>query len=77
MQFQADLLQTPIERPRMIETTALGAAFLAGIGTGVWAGTKEVAKAWKAGKRFMPKMKEDVREAHLERWQKAIARVCA
>jgi glycerol kinase len=77
VQFQADLLQTPIERPRMIETTALGAAFLAGIGTGMWAGTKEVAKAWKAGKRFMPKMKEDVREAHLDRWRKAIARVCA
>jgi glycerol kinase len=77
MQFQADLLQTPIERPRMIETTALGAAFLAGIGTGVWAGTKEVAKAWKPGKRFLPKMKAEAREAHLERWRKAIARVCA
>jgi glycerol kinase len=77
MQFQADLLQTPIERPRMIETTALGAAFLAGIGTGVWAGTKEVAKAWKPGKRFMPKMKPESREGHLERWRKAIARVCA
>jgi glycerol kinase len=77
MQFQADLLRTPIERPRMVETTALGAAFLAGIGIGVWAGTKEVAKAWKPGKRFMPKMKEEAREAHLERWRKAIARVCA
>src|SRR5205823_6371060 len=77
MQFQADLLQTPIERPRMVETTALGAAFLAGIGTGVWAGTKEVAKAWKPGKRFLPKMKEDAREGHLARWRKAIARVCA
>jgi glycerol kinase len=77
MQFQADLLQTPIERPRMVETTALGAAFLAGIGTGVWAGTKEVAKAWKPGKRFMPKMKEETREGHLARWRKAIARVCA
>jgi len=60
----------------MIETTALGAAFLAGIGTGVWAGTKEVAKAWKAGKRFTPKMKEDAREGHLARWRKAIERVC-
>src|SRR3954468_4939949 len=77
MQFQADLLQTPIERPRMVETTALGAAFLAGIGTGVWAGTKEVAKAWKPGKRFLPKMKAEARDGHLERWRKAITRVCA
>jgi len=77
MQFQADLLQTPIERPRMVETTALGAAFLAGIGTGVWAGTKEVAKAWKPGKRFTPKMTQEAREGHLARWRKAIARVCA
>src|SRR5207248_573225 len=77
MQFQADLLQTPIERPRMVETTALGAAFLAGIGTGMWAGTKEVAKAWKPGRRFLPKMKDEAREAHLARWRKAIARVCA
>ncbi|HEX9603106.1 MAG TPA: glycerol kinase GlpK, partial [Myxococcales bacterium] len=50
MQFQADLLQTPIERPRMVETTALGAAFLAGLGTGVWPGIKELSKAWRAGK---------------------------
>jgi glycerol kinase len=77
LQFQADLLQTPIERPRMIETTALGAAFLAGIGTGVWPGIKDIAKAWKPGKRFQPKMKPEARDGHLERWRKAIARVCA
>ena len=49
MQFQADLLQTPLERPRMIETTALGAAFLAGLGTGMWAGVLELKSAWRAG----------------------------
>ena len=74
MQFQADLLQTPIERPRMIETTALGAAFLAGLGTGMWAGTKELKGAWRAGKQFRPKMKPEAREAHLARWRKAVER---
>jgi glycerol kinase len=74
MQFQADLLQTPIERPRMIETTALGAAFLAGIGTGVWSGTAELKKSWRVDKRFQPKMKPEAREAHLARWRKAVER---
>jgi glycerol kinase len=74
MQFQTDLLQTPIERPRMIETTALGAAFLAGLGTGMWAGLKELKSAWRAGKRFKPKMKPEVREAHLARWRSAVSR---
>ena len=74
MQFQADLLQTPIERPRMLETTALGAAFLAGLGTGLWAGTKELKGAWRAGKQFKPKMKSEVRDAHLARWRRAVER---
>ena len=74
MQFQADLLQTPIERPKMIETTALGAAFLAGLGTGVWPGTKELRAAWRAGKRFAPTMKLETREEHLKRWRRAVER---
>jgi glycerol kinase len=74
MQFQSDLLQTPIERPRMIETTALGAAFLAGLGTGMWAGLKELQSAWRPGKQFRPKMSSDVREAHLARWKSAVQR---
>ena len=57
MQFQADLLQAPIERPADVETTALGAALLAGLGTGMWAGMKELREAWRPGKRFKPKMK--------------------
>src|SRR5205085_6350469 len=74
MQFQSDLLQTPIERPKMIETTALGAAFLAGLGTGFWSGTAELKKSWKVDRRFQPKMKADVREAHLARWRRAVDR---
>jgi glycerol kinase len=74
MQFQADLLRVTIERPKMIETTALGAAFLAGLGTGIWAGVKELKAAWRAGKQFKPKMDAAVREAHLARWKSAVSR---
>ena len=74
MQFQADLLQTPIERAHMIETTALGAAFLAGLGTGMWTGLKELRNAWRPGKQFKPKMKADARAAHLARWKSAVDR---
>ena len=72
MQFQADLLDVPVERPRMIETTALGAAFLAGLATGVWKDREEIRKAWKVGKRFEPKMKPTEREAHLAKWRRAV-----
>jgi glycerol kinase len=74
MQFQADLMATPIERPKMIETTALGAAFLAGLGTGFWAGLPELQRAWRVGKRFEPKMSADVRESHLARWRAAVGK---
>jgi glycerol kinase len=74
MQFQSDLLMTPIERPLMIETTALGAAFLAGLGTGFWAGTNELKSAWRAGKQFRPKMKPEERATHLARWRNAVSR---
>ena len=72
MQFQADLLGVPVERPRMIETTALGAAFLAGLATGIWKDRGEISRNWKVGKRFEPRMSADEREAHLARWRKAL-----
>ena len=72
MQFQADLLGIPVERPRMIETTALGAAFLAGLAGGVWSSREEISKSFKVGKRFEPKMSPADREAHLARWRKAL-----
>jgi glycerol kinase len=74
MQFQADLLQTPIERPHMVETTALGAALLAGLGSGMWTSLKELRNTWRSGKQFKPKMKPEVREAHLARWRSAVQR---
>jgi glycerol kinase len=56
----------------MIETTALGAAFLAGLATGVWKDREEIRKAWKVGKRFQPGMKATEREAHLAKWRRAV-----
>src|SRR5438552_5026381 len=74
MQFQADLLQTPIERPHMIETTARGAAFLGVLGAGLWAGLKELRNAWRPGKQFKPKMKAEQRDAMLARWKSAVSK---
>jgi glycerol kinase len=73
MQFQADLLGVPVERPRMIETTALGAAFLAGLAAGVWSSREEISKSFKVGKRFEPKMKVDERQRHLAKWQRVVS----
>jgi glycerol kinase len=72
MQFQADLLGVPVERPRLVETTAFGAAFLAGLATGVWKDREEIRRGWKVGKRFEPRMKPTEREAHLARWRRAV-----
>ncbi len=72
MQFQADLLGVPVERPSMIETTALGAAFLAGLAVGVWSSKDEIRRAWKVGKRFEPRMSADERSHHLSKWRKAV-----
>ena len=72
MQFQADLLGVPVERPRMVETTAFGAAFLAGLATGVWKDREEIRRQWKVGKRFEPSMSPAEREVHLARWKRAV-----
>jgi glycerol kinase len=72
MQFQADLLALPVERPRMLETTALGAAFLAGLAAGIWSSPEEIRKAYRAGKRFEPRMKDEERERHLAKWRRVV-----
>jgi glycerol kinase len=72
MQMQADLLGVPVERPRLIETTAFGAAFLAGLAAGVWKDREEIRKAWKVGKRFEPRMSPQEREAQVARWRRAV-----
>ncbi|MBK7927862.1 MAG: glycerol kinase GlpK [Bryobacterales bacterium] len=74
MQFQADVLGKPIVRPADIETTALGAAYLAGLAVGFWSGTEEVEKFWKAERVFEPKMPESEREHLYDGWKDAVRR---
>ena len=75
MQFQADLLGVPVERPRVVETTAMGAAFLAGLGVGFWRSQGELAQARRIDRRFRPRMKPETREVLYRGWQEAVARV--
>jgi len=74
MQFQADLLGVPVVRPKVLETTALGAAYLAGLATGVWASREQIAKQWIAAKRFEPRMKRDEAERRMGEWKRALER---
>jgi glycerol kinase len=73
-QFLADMLQVPVERPSVLETTALGAAFLAGLATGVWPGTKALAGTWSLGHRFLPRMDGAQRQRMIAGWQDALRR---
>ncbi|MCK1994195.1 glycerol kinase GlpK [Peribacillus muralis] len=72
MQFQSDLLQVPVERPTINETTALGAAYLAGLAVGYWKDQEEISKQWAVDKTFNPDMKEQVTEELYAGWKKAV-----
>ena len=72
MQFQADLLNVGVERPEINETTALGAAYLAGLAVGFWSSKDEIANRWKLEEKFEPKMEEKQREKLYKGWQKAV-----
>jgi len=74
MQFQADILGVPVVRPRVIETTALGAAFLAGLAVGFWPSTADLRHAWQIDRRFEPRMGADERASRRARWAKALER---
>lgn len=74
MQFLADILNAPIDRPHILETTALGAAWLAGSRAGVWPGMKEFSLSWGLEKKFKPKMKPAAREQKLAGWHNAVSR---
>ncbi|MBK8664482.1 MAG: glycerol kinase GlpK [Burkholderiales bacterium] len=74
MQMQADLLGVPVVRPRVTETTALGAAYLAGLATGIWSGGAEIAAQWQADRRFEPRLPEPERLARIARWREAVER---
>jgi glycerol kinase len=72
MQFQADLLGIPVVRPAVTETTALGAAYLAGLATGVFKGTDELSALWRAERRFMPTLDKARAAGLMERWEHAV-----
>ena len=72
MQFQADLLGVPVDRPQITETTALGAAYLAGLATGVWASKEELKKSWQLDTRFAPSLDQQEADKLYKGWKKAV-----
>jgi glycerol kinase len=77
MQFQADLLGVPVVRPQVTETTALGAAYLAGLAAGVYAGTDELAALWREERRFLPTLPRDRAAERLAAWDHAVRQTVA
>lgn len=75
MQFLSDLLDLPVERPRVTETTALGAAYLAGLAVGVWEDPAALARHWELDRRWTPSLDPEVRESLYEGWKEAVGRV--
>ena len=73
MQFQSDILGVKVVRPANLETTAQGAAFLAGLEVGVWQDKKEIEKIWRAGREFSPEMDLDRRNALYNQWKRAVS----
>ncbi len=73
MQFQSDILGCEVKRPRCIETTSLGAAYLAGLATGYWKNKEDVLENWQVDRTFEPNMEEDRKEKLLRGWQKAVS----
>jgi glycerol kinase len=74
MQFQADILGVPVQRPKVAETTALGAAYLAGLAVGFWGSLQEVGKQWAIDRTFEPQMSADQREKLYTNWKRAVER---
>jgi glycerol kinase len=74
MQFQADILNATVRRPVVAETTALGAAYLAGLAVGYWKDQADIARNWALGKEFKPSMSSADRDARYAQWQEAVKR---
>ena len=74
MQFQADILGCLVIRPKVTETTALGAAYLAGLAVGFWETAEEIAELWQVDKVFEPKIKKDLKETLIYNWHNAVKR---
>jgi glycerol kinase len=74
MQFQSDLLNVPVIRPSITETTALGAAYAAGLAVGFWTSMAELKQYWSVDKTWQPQMDDHVRQAGIRGWRKAVQR---
>ena len=74
MQFQADILGVPVEVPRIVDTTALGAAYLAGLAVGFWENRAELAQKWQLDHRYTPQDSDEKRERLFRRWHQAVER---
>jgi glycerol kinase len=74
MSFQADVLGVRLIRPREIETTVLGAAFLAGLGVGLWPSIRSLQSIWKADREFSPRLGSKAREVLLHQWREIVAK---
>jgi glycerol kinase len=74
MQFQADILNVPVEVAAVQETTALGAAYLAGLGSGFWSSLSELSSRWRAERTYEPRMSADQRESLYHDWLRAVER---
>ena len=77
MQMQADLLGIPVARPKVTETTALGAAYLAGLATGLWSDVNDIEKHWQLDRCFEPTWKDEDRQSKIDRWHQAVDRAKA
>jgi glycerol kinase len=75
MQFQSDVLNCKVIRPSITETTALGAAYLAGLAIGFWESTDEIQRYWEAEREFQPQMKEELRKQYTGNWNRAVKAV--
>jgi glycerol kinase len=74
MQFQSDLLQLPVQRPRTVETTALGAAYLAGLAVGYWDNVEQIADNWEVERTYTPQIPAERSQQLYQGWQEAVRR---
>ena len=72
MQTQADIIEAPVNRPSCVETTAMGAAYLAGLAVGYWKSKEDVIKNWSVNRVFMPTLDKEIRDERVKGWNKAV-----
>ena len=75
LQFQSDLNEITVVRPKILESTAIGAALFAGLAVGFWSDEEEIKKVWQEDRRFVPQMSQSERERHIYQWTDAISKL--